>query len=138
VPLSISGTVQERKRVPVILQRIPVFFLVVALAVAATETAAAQHAPTLDLPPGIARQAEPLLEDMLAHMQQMGMSAEQMMPMMQALADQLPPGIFLQILQLAPSLAMPDMMLLHHSLHDGDLLQQPPGQILRFVRELAS
>lgn len=119
-------------------QFIAVSFLAVALVVPLTESAAAQHAPTLDLPPGIAWQAEPLLEDMLAHMQQMGMPAEQMMPMMQSLADQLPPGIFLQILQLMPSLAMPDMMQLHQSLHDGDLLQQPPGQILRFVRDLAS
>ncbi len=118
-----------------------VLVLVVALVVPLTASAATQDTFALNLPPGIARQAEPLLEDMLTRMQQMGMSPEQIQMMhvdMQAVADQLPPGIFLQILKLMPSLAMSDMMHLHQGLHGGDLLQQPPGQILRFVRNLSA
>jgi hypothetical protein len=53
------------------------------------------------------------------------------------MADQLPPGIFLQLLQLMTQLEMPAMMEVHEAMHDGDLLQQPPGQVLRFVRDLA-
>lgn len=60
-------------------------------------TAAAQEGAALDLPPGIATHAQPLLEDMMAHVQQVGMSAEQRQMMM---ADQLPPGIFFQMLTL--------------------------------------
>ena len=52
----------------------------------------------LDLPPGIAAQAQPLpAAAMMTHMQQMGLSLEQMEMMMadmQMMADQLPPGIF--------------------------------------------
>ena len=93
----------------------------------------------LDLPPGIAAQAQPLLMAMMTHMQQMGLSLEQMEMMMadmQMMADQLPPGIFLQILRLMSQLDMEDMMFLHQQIHMGDLLQQPPGQILTFILEL--
>ena len=60
-----------------------------------------------DLLPGIAAQAQPLLMAMMTHMQQMGLSLEQMEMMMadmQMMADQLPPGIFLQILRLMSQL----------------------------------
>lgn len=102
--------------------------------------AAAQEGAALDLPPGIAMQAQPLLEDMMERMQQMGMSSEQMQIMMadmQTMADQLPPGIFLQLLELMPRLGMQEMMELHQQLHQGGLLQQPPGQILRVAQGLA-
>ena len=75
---------------------------------------------------------------MMTHMQQMGLSLEQMEMMMadmQMMADQLPPG-FLQILRLMSQLDMEDMMFLHQQIHMGDLLQQPPGQILTFILEL--
>lgn len=94
----------------------------------------------LNLPPGIADQAQPLLVEMMAHMQQMGMSPEQMEMMMadmQMMADQLPPGIFLKLLELMLQLDMEEMMTLHQQIHQGALLQQPPGQILTFVLELA-
>lgn len=113
--------------------------LVLALAGLSVGVASAQS-PGLDLPPGIAAQAQPYLEAMMAHMQQMGMSEmqmEMMMADMQAMADILPPGIFLQILQLMSDLTMPEMMQLHQQLHQDDLLQQPPGQILLAVRTLA-
>ena len=77
---------------------------------------------------------------MMTHMQQMGLSLpeqmEMMMADMQMMADQLPPGIFLQILRLMSQLDMEDMMFLHQQIHMGDLLQQPPGQILTFILEL--
>lgn len=114
--------------------------LVLAIAGASTGIASAQTMPSLDLPPGIADQAQPYREAMMAHMQQMDMSPEQMQMMMadmQAIVDQLPPGIFLQILQLMPELTMQEMMSLHQQLQQGDLLQQPPGQILLAVQALA-
>jgi hypothetical protein len=94
----------------------------------------------LDLPPGIEQQAQPLLAAMMERMALSGMSPQQrdmMMHDMQTIVDQLPPGIFLRILELMPELTMPDMMFLHQELIQGDLLQQPPGQILLFVRDLA-
>ena len=100
----------------------------------------AQEMPMLNLPPGIAKQAQPLLEQMMQHMQEMGLSPEQMEMMMadmQMMADQLPPGIFLQLLRLMLQLDMEEMMLLHQEIHQGTLLQQPPGQILTFVLDLA-
>lgn len=117
-----------------------VLVLVLALAGLSTGVASAQPMPALDLPPGIAAQAQPYLEAMMAHMEEMGMGEmemEMMMADMQMMVDALPPGIFLQILQLMSELTMPEMMSLHQQLHQGDLLQQPPGQLLRTVRELA-
>ncbi len=101
--------------------------------------ASAQGPQHLDLPPGIAAQAQPLLADMMERMEDMGMSDAQMMADMQAMVDQLPPGIFLQILQLMPQIEMANMMPLHQQLHGGGgLLNLPPGQILRTVQQLAS
>lgn len=114
--------------------------LVLALVLASVGSVSAQEMPTLNLPPGIAAQAQPLLEAMMVHMQQMDLSPEQMEMMMadmQMMADQLPPGIFLQILRLMSQLGMEDMMFLHQQIHMGGLLQQPPGQILIAVLELA-
>lgn len=114
--------------------------LILALAGLSAGPVSAQTAPALDLPPGIAIQAQPYLEAMMARMQQMGMSPmqmEMMMADMQEMVDILPPGIFLQILQLMSELTMPEMMQLHQQLQQGDLLQQPPGQILVIVRALA-
>jgi hypothetical protein len=101
--------------------------------------ASAEGMPSLDLPPGIEEQAQPLLMAMMERMQDSGMSQEMMMQMMQdmqTMADQLPPGIFLQLLKLMPQLDMADMVFLHQQMHQGDLLQQPPGQILLFVKNL--
>lgn len=115
--------------------------LILVLALAGLPSVAfADEMPALDLPPGIAMQAQPLIAAMMDRMQEAGMSHEQMHMMMadmQGMAAQLPPGIFLQILRLMPQLDMADMMTLHQAAHQGDLLQLPPGQILRFVRELA-
>ena len=101
---------------------------------------AAAQTPQLDLPPGIAKQAQPLLVEMMTRMGQMHPSEVQMQMMMadmQTMADRLPPGIFLQLLKSMLKLDMNDMMALHQKIHQGDLLQQPPGQILRFVQGLA-
>ncbi len=92
------------------------------------------------LPPGIAMQAQPLIADMMARMQQMGMSAEQMQGMMadmQRMTRQLPPGIFLELLKVMSRLDLQEMMAFHEQLHQGDLLHQPPGQILRVARGLS-
>ena len=69
-----------------------------------------------------------LLMAMMTHMQQMGLSLEQMEMMMadmQMMADQLPPGIFLQILRLMSQLDMEDMMFLHQQIHMGDPAAAP-------------
>lgn len=124
------------------IRKLSLFLILLLLAVAGLSAgvASAQTMPALDLPPGIAAQAQPYLEAMMAHMEQMGMSEmemEMMMADMQMVVDALPPGIFLQILQLMSELTMPEMMSLHEQLHQGDLLQQPPGQVLRTVLDLA-
>lgn len=114
--------------------------LVLVLVVVSAGSASAQEVPMIDLPPGIAAQAQPLLETMMAHMQQMGMSPEQMEMMMndmQGMADQLPQGIFLKLLKLMLQLDMEEMIALHQQIHQGTLLQQSPGQILIFVLQLA-
>jgi hypothetical protein len=117
-----------------------VLLVIVLLGVLPAGLASAQQMPSpLDLPPGIAAEAEPLLMAMMEHMQQMGMSMEQMEMMMadmQAMAEQLPPGIFLELLKLMPQLGMDQMMALHEQMHQGDLLQQSPGQILSYVQKL--
>lgn len=113
--------------------------LVLALVVVSAGSVSAQEMPILNLPPGIAAQAQPLLMEMMAHMQQMGLSPEQMEMMMadmQVMAEQLPPGVFLQLLRLMVQLDMEEMMLLHQVIHQGTLLQKPPGQILTFVLQL--
>ena len=100
---------------------------VLALVLVSVGSVSAQEMPMLDLPPGIAAQAQPLLMAMMTHMQQMGLSLEQMEMMMadmQMMADQLPPGIFLQILRLMSQLDMEDMMFLHQQIH-GRLLPWP-------------
>ena len=116
------------------------FVLVLTLVGFQTGVASAQDMPPLDLPPGIAAQAQPLLEAMMQRMEGSDMSPEQMQMMMddmQTMADQLPPAIFLKILQLMSQLDMSEMMYLHQQLHQGGLLQRPPGQILELVQELA-
>ena len=115
--------------------------LVLVLAALPVAAAADSEAPALDLPPGIAAQAQPLLAEMMQHMEQMDMSPAEMQMMMadmQAMADQLPPGIFLQLLRLMPKLSMSQMMALHQALQQSTLLQQSPGQVLKFVHRLAS
>jgi hypothetical protein len=103
--------------------------------------ASAAEMPSLDLPPGIEAQSQPLLDDMMERMSNMpGMTDKMMMQHMlhmQTMADELPPGIFLNLLKLMPELDMPDMMALHEAMTQGDLMQQPPGQILKFVKNLA-
>lgn len=123
------------------LRKISVIALVAfVLAALPASLAFADGMPGLDLPPGITAQAQPHLDAMMQRMQQNGMSHEQMHMMMsdmQTMADQLPPGIFLQLLKLMPELDMQEMMALHQQMHQGDLLQQPPGQILKYVKQLA-
>ncbi len=96
--------------------------------------------PSLRLPPGIAAQAEPLLAAMMDHCTESHRSPEHMAMMMvdmQALADRLPPGIFLQVLDTMAELPVAKMMVVHHAVREGGLLDQPPGQILRYVQGLA-
>ena len=115
-------------------------FLALALVGRPTGAEAAQDATWLDLPPGIAAQAEPIHEAMMARCQRAGMSPEHMRMMMadlQQMADQLPPGVFLQILRLMSGIDMAEMMAVHQSVREGGLLQQPPGRVVHFVRELA-
>ena len=115
--------------------------LVLMLAGISVGAASADGMPSLNLPPGIEAQAQPLLMDMMERMSSMpGMTDEMMMQHMQhmqTMADELPPGIFLNLLKLMPQLDMPDMMTLHKAMTQGDLMQQPPGQILIFVQNLA-
>jgi hypothetical protein len=99
--------------------------------------ASAQGIAHLNLPPGIEAQAQPLIASMMERMQQSGMSSvqmEMMMTDMQKMADQLPPGIFLKLLQLMPQLEMNEMMAIHQEIRQEGLLQLPPGQILQFVK----
>lgn len=117
------------------------FMLALSLIGITAGATAAQVMPTLSLPPGIAAQAQPLLDQMMTQMQDMEMTTDQMNMMMadmQTMANQLPPGIFLQLLQLMPQLDMSEMLTLHQQVHEGNLLQQPPGQILRYVKSLAA
>ena len=68
---------------------------------------------------------------MMTHMQQMGLSLEQMEMMMadmQMMADQLPPGIFLQILRLMSQLDMEDMMFLHQQIHMETCCSSPQAR----------
>jgi hypothetical protein len=115
--------------------------LTLALTIPLIGSASAQEMH-LDLPPGIAKQAQPLMMEMMAHMDDMDMSEEEMQVMMaemQMIAGQLPPGIFLQLLEVMVEFDdMESMMALHSALHEGDLLDQPPGQILRYARSLAA
>ena len=114
--------------------------LVLVLAGISVGAASADEIPALDLPPGIEAQAQPLLEEMELRMVSMGMTPEMMeqhMQHMQTMVDELPPGIFLNLLKLMPQLDMPDMMTLHNAMTQGNLMQQPPGQILKFVKSLS-
>lgn len=113
--------------------------LALALAVPLMGSASAQEMHP-DLPPGIAKQTQPLMMEMMTRMDTMGMSEDDMdmmMSDMQMMAEQLPPGIFLQLVQIMSQLEMDTMMEVHNAVHGGDLLEQPPGQILRTVRGLA-
>jgi len=114
--------------------------LVLALAALPSTAAAESEALALDLPPGIAAQAQPLLAEMMLQMGQMDMSPAEMQMMMadmEAMAHQLPPGVFLQILRLMPKLNASQMMTLHQELRQNTLLQQPPGKVLELVHRLA-
>ena len=101
--------------------------------------ASAEETSLQNLPPGIAAQAQSLLDAMMAQCPERHMTPEHMAMMMadmQAMADQLPPGIFLEILRAMSQLEMADMMAVHRAVREGGLLQWPPGAILRFVQEL--
>ena len=113
------------------------FALVLVLAGISVGAASAAEMPSLDLPPGIEAQAQPLIKDMMERMSGMPeMTGEMMMQHMQTMADELPPGIFLNLLKLMPQLDMDGMMTLHKAMTQDDLMQQPPGQILKFVKGL--
>jgi non-ribosomal peptide synthetase component F len=126
--------------------------LVVALLLMPAGVALAQDASTTsdghqfnlsELPPGIQKQAAVLLEELMAHHHAMhtmpGHTGDMMHMHMQdikALIDRLPPGILLQVLKALLELDMHAMMHFHHAVADG-LLDQPPGQVLNFVKSLA-
>jgi hypothetical protein len=115
--------------------------LVLALSVLGAGAVAAQPVILEDLPPGVTKQAEPLLMEMMQRMQMMGMTEQQMQMMMadmQMMVDQLPPGVFLQLLQIMTDMDMQEMLQLHELLHGPDnLLQEPPGVILSAAMKLA-
>lgn len=98
-----------------------------------------QAAASRTLPPGIAAQAQPLIDRMMQQCEQAGMSGDgpAMMADMQAMANRVPPGIFLNILQAMSRLSMTKMMAVHQQIREGGLLEQPPGRILQYVRDLA-
>lgn len=121
---------------------IALLLTVVMLVAAPTGSLLAQAGPSWvqALPPGIAAQVLPILEEMHAHMMEMGMAPgemQMMMAHMQHMAEQLPPGLFLQILKLMHELDMPAMMMFHQQIRDNNLLDQPPGQILLYVKQLS-
>jgi hypothetical protein len=121
------------------IRRFSLMFMLAAVLIAVPIGAASAQSPLLsDLPPGIAKQAEPLLKDMMDRMEGSVMMPAHMADM-QSMVEQLPPGIFLQILKLMPDLEMAEMMPLHQQIRqEGGLLEQPPGQILKLVRDLAN
>jgi hypothetical protein len=113
--------------------------LMPAATVSAQSGGAAMTMPdTASLPPGIAKKVEPLLEQMMAKMMAMEPMAHPPMHKehLQALIDQLPPGILVQVLEAMLQFDMPAMMQFHQAIESG-LLQQPPGQVLRFAEGLA-
>ena len=117
-------------------KRVIAILLIASSLVVALGGAAAAQAPVPDLPSGIAEQAEPLVLRMIERMEGMGMSSDHVLGHMRVLSEALPPGIFLQFLELALQLDMPGMMTLHKAVFQEGLLQQPPGEVLLFVRSL--
>jgi hypothetical protein len=120
------------------IRRTSILLALVLILVGISVGAASADNTMLNLPPGIEDQAHPLLMVMMERMAEPDMSEmdkPMMMQDMQAMANQLPPGVFLQLLELMPQLEMADMMFLHGEM--PGLMQQPPGQILLLVRNLA-
>ena len=121
----------------VMFKRMIAILLIASSLVVALGGAAAAQAPVVDLPPSIAAQAEPLVLRMIGRMEGMGMGSDHVLGHMRVLSEALPPGIFLQFLELALQLDMPAMVTLHKAVFQEGLLQQPPGEVLLFVRGLA-
>ncbi|MCB0114479.1 MAG: hypothetical protein KDD84_10325 [Caldilineaceae bacterium] len=113
-------------------------FLLPAGTVSAQSHASMTMPDTSSLPPGIAKKVEPLLQQMMDKMNGMeGMSHPPAhMQHLQALINQLPPGILIQVLEAMLEFDMPAMMQFHQAIEEG-LLSQPPGQILNFAQALA-
>lgn len=92
------------------------------------------------LPPGVHDQAHPLVSEMMAHMQAMGMSPQQtemMMADMETMAEQLPPGVYLELLRLMNQMDAEAMMDLHAMMHSGDMAEMSPGRLVAAARNLA-
>jgi hypothetical protein len=96
-----------------------------------------------NLPPGIAVKVEPLLATLL-NRHGMGMAMEGGMTgghmeahlaQFQQMIDQLPAGILVEVLEIVVELPCMDMKPFHHAVAHG-LLDQPPGQVLTFVKAL--
>lgn len=125
-------------RISIIFALLVGLFLLPAGTVSAQSDGTMPMPDTSSLPPGIAKQVESLLEQMMEKMQ--GMEPMPHPPMhvehLQALIDQLPPGILVQVLEAMLDFDMPAMMQFHQAMQDG-LLDQPPGQLLSFAKELA-
>ncbi len=91
------------------------------------------------LPSGIEAQVSLSMQAMMDRMSEMGMPPEHMEMMrghLQQLQAELPPGVFLQLLDLMSRMNMEQMMAFCQRLHDGDLLQGPPGQIIAAAQSL--
>ncbi|MHB1133230.1 MAG: hypothetical protein ACYC4L_12720 [Chloroflexota bacterium] len=92
------------------------------------------------LPPGVHTQAHRLMVDMMQHMQDIGMSNQQMTEMtahMELMAEELPPGVYLQLLGLMSALDAEAMMQLHAMMHSGDTASRSPGNLIAAGRLLA-
>jgi hypothetical protein len=125
-----------------------IFVLALALVLAPVSTVSAASlsvSTTFDLsglPPGIAVKVEPLLAKLLGHHEMgmgEGMSHEHMeahLTQFQQMIDQLPPGIVVGILEILVDSPCMVMMHFHHAVEEEGLLDQPPGQILKFVKTL--
>ncbi|MHB1135108.1 MAG: hypothetical protein ACYC4L_22275 [Chloroflexota bacterium] len=92
------------------------------------------------LPPGVHAQAHQLMVDMMQHMQDIGMSNQQMTEMtahMEMMAEELPPGVFLELLRLMNALDAEAMMQLHAMMHSGDMASRSPGNLIAAAQMLA-
>lgn len=91
------------------------------------------------LPPGAHDQAHPLVVAMMEHMQGMDMSPQQMQMMMadmQMMAEQLPPGVYLELLRLMNQMDAESMMDLHAMMHSGDMAEMSPGSLVAAAQKL--
>ena len=64
----------------------------------------------------------------------MAMSREMMMADIQGWIAPLPPGITTLMTKTIHHLTDEELMMLHYEMHHTNLLQEPPGQLLKYIR----